>query len=165
MENILRAMPKTIGVAATVRTQETLYTYTGPEGNVKESKSPINLEAFISLNLLIEVDTESNAEETTFVNFASLIGDDGESITAAICLHRKWAIATDDTSAIKVFTTEAPQLEIISSLDLVKNWATAADCTHAELHKVLTNIRTRAAYIPPKKHPLYSWWQKYMKAE
>jgi hypothetical protein len=61
------------------------------------------LEAAINHGLLLVEDFRDDREAETFVNYASLLGDDGESATCAIAVHREWAIATDDRKAISFF--------------------------------------------------------------
>ncbi|MCD8486372.1 MAG: XRE family transcriptional regulator [Desertifilum sp.] len=106
------------------------------------------------------VDFESEEEEQTFVNYVFELGDDGESATGAIALHRRWIMATDNRRAISFFRREAPRLQILSTLDLMKYWSQAANLDGQSLREALRAIRIQGRYTPPKSHPLYSWWEK-----
>ena len=115
------------------------------------------METAISQGILEVVDFESEEEAELFVNYAAVI-DDGESATGAIAINRGWAMATDDKGAISFFRQEAPQLKILSTLEIVKYWSEQASVDDLELKQVLVAIRTKGRYIPQKNHPLRSWW-------
>ena len=54
---------------------------------------------------------------------------------------------------------EAPHLQILSSLDIIKHWSELTNAAPGELRRVLSNIRTRGRYAPHRSHPLLAWWQ------
>lgn len=91
------------------------------------------LEEAINQGLLLVEDFVPGREEETFVNYASVLGDDGESATCAMAVHRKWAIATDDRQAISFFQREAPHLQILSTLEIIKHWSVVTHVPSAEL--------------------------------
>jgi hypothetical protein len=49
----------------------------------------------IQKGMISVVDFNTDIEEETFISYVFELGDDGESATGAIALHRDWAIATD----------------------------------------------------------------------
>ncbi len=148
---ILKAIPATVAVAQVVKDEElkTIQTIKNQEEN--------QLDTAISQGILKVVDFESEEEAELFVNYAAVIGD-GESATGAIAINRGWAMATDDKKAISFFRPKAPQLKIISTLEIVKYWSEQASVDDLELKQVLNAIRTKGRYIPQKNHPLLSWW-------
>jgi len=148
---ILKAIPATVAVAQVVKDEElkTMQTIKNQEEN--------QLETAISQGILEVVDFESEEEAELFVNYAAVI-DDGESATGAIAINRGWAMATDDKGAIRFFREKAPQLKILSTLEIVKYWSEQASVDDLELKQVLVAIRTKGRYIPQKNHPLLSWW-------
>jgi predicted nucleic acid-binding protein len=109
--------------------------------------------------ILAVTDFNSGSEEETFVNYVFELGDDGESASCAIAIHREWAIATDDKKAISFFQKEAPHLQILSTLAIVKNWSEIGNISCATLRSALTAIRTRGCYMPHCHHPLLGWWE------
>ena len=117
-------------------------------------------EAAFDLGLLRVEDFANDREAETFVNYASMLGDDGESATCAIAVHRQWAIATDDQKAISFFQREAPHLQILTSLEIIKYWSEMTNAAPDELRCVLSNIRTRGRYVTHRRHPLLAWWQE-----
>lgn len=128
----------------------------------EENEGATQLETAIAQGLILVTDFESESEEETFVNYVFELGDDGESATCAIAFHRNWAIATDDKKAVTFFQKEAPRLQILSTLEIVKSWSEQENLTSEQLRSVLTAVRIRGRYAPHKNHPLLSWWQNLM---
>lgn len=157
---ILNAIPAQVVVTEVVKSKELL---TLQRLEDEENQGAIQFETAITQGLLSVVDFESEAEEETFVNYAFELGDDGESATCAIAFHRSWAIATDDRKAISFFQKEAPHLQVLSTLEVIKHWSDEVNLESAELRVALANLRTEGHYVPSKNHPLLSWWQSVMK--
>jgi hypothetical protein len=130
-----------------------------------ENKGAIQLKEAIEKELLIVSDFESDQEAETFVNYAAILGDDGESASGAIALHRNWAIATDDRKATNFFRKETPQIQLLSTLEILQNWAENSSLGLPEMNIILTAIRTKARYQPKKSHPQFSWWNRIINAE
>ncbi|MEA5564250.1 hypothetical protein [Anabaena sp. UHCC 0399] len=129
----------------------------------EENEGAIQFEEAIEQGLLIVVDFESEQEEESYVNYAAILGDDGESATCAIAVHRQWAIATDDKRAIAFIQKEAPYLQILSTPEIIKHWSEAAGLDLSEISNVLNTIRLKGRYLPAKTHPLRSWWEAALK--
>ena len=155
---ILQSIPAQVVVSEVVKERELL---TLQQLN-KENQSAIQFEEAISKGLLLVVDFESEVEEELFVNYAFELGDDGESATCAIAIQRGWAIATDDKKAISFSKKEAVWLEILSTLELVKNWSEEGNISSDILRDALKGIRIKGRYIPHKNHPLLAWWKQIM---
>lgn len=156
---ILQSIPAQVVVAEVVRERE-LLTLQSLQGENSEDAS--QFESAINKGLLAIRDFDSENEEETFVNYVFELGDDGESATCAIAFHRKWAIATDDKKAVSFFQREAPYLQILSTLEIVKNWSEQENLSSTTLRSVLSAIRTRGRYMPYRNHPLLSWWEDVM---
>jgi len=153
---ILKSIPAQVVVTEVVREKE-LITLQRLED--EENEGAIQFETAITQGLLSVVDFELESEEETFVNYASELGDDGESATCAIAVHRGWAIATDDKKAISFSQKEAPHLQILSTLEIIKNWSELENLASAKLRNVISAIQTKGRYVPPRNHPLFSWWR------
>jgi hypothetical protein len=153
---ILNAIPAQVVVTEVVRQRELK---TLQHLKTEDNEAAIQFETAILKGLLLVTDFEFEAEEETFVNFAFAVGDDGESATGAIAVHRGWAIATDDKKAISFFQQEVPQLKILSTLAIIKYWSEKSRLTASELQNVLEAIQSKGRYIPDKNHPLQSWWK------
>ena len=160
MDGILQSISKSVAVAAYVRDEEALRIFGEPEGNVTRKYERIDLQPFIDCGLLTVVLPETEAENITFINFAAALGGDGEAITGAIAFHRNWSIGTDDRKAISFFAQNIPQLQVITTPELIKDWVDTTHPSFEIIHATLQRIRARARYEPHPKHRLYDWWQK-----
>ncbi|OLP17690.1 hypothetical protein BST81_15335 [Leptolyngbya sp. 'hensonii'] len=157
---IIQSIPAQVVVTEVVRARELLTLRRLADANNEDINQ---FEAAMEKGLLAVADFTSESEEETFVNYVFELGDDGESATCAIAVHREWAIATDDKKASSFFQREAPNLQILSTLAIVKHWSEAENVSSATLRSVLTAIRTRGRYIPHRNHPLLGWWEDMMR--
>ncbi len=157
--SILKAIPAQVTVTEVVKQQELK---TLQNLKVEDNDGAIQLEAAIQQGLLLVVDFDSESEQQTFINYVFEMGDDGESATFAIASHRRWAVATDDKKAISFFTKEEPNLQIFSSLEIIKHWSDVTKPSSRELRKTLCAVQVKARYMPSQKHPLFYWWKLAM---
>lgn len=153
---ILEAIPAQVAVTQVVQERELLTLQRLEE---EENEGATQFEAAIAGGLLIVVDFKSEEEAESFVNYAAILRDDGESATCAIAVHRGWAIATDDKPAIAFIQQEAPHLQVLSTLEIIKHWSEEAGLDLPALRDVLNAIRVKGRYLPHKSHPLRSWWE------
>jgi hypothetical protein len=153
---ILKAIPAQVVVTEVVKARELL---TLQKLENQENEGAVQLQMAIEQYLLIVVDFESEAEEETYINYVFELGDDGESATCAIAVHRRWAIATDDRKAIAFCEKEGLNLQIFSTLEIIKYWSESANINPEELRTILDNIKVKGRYIPHRNHPLLSWWK------
>lgn len=157
---ILRAISARVAVSQVVKDKELKRL---PGVGDQENAGGEELEKAIAQGLLIVVDFESEAEQATYINYAAALGDDGESATGAIAFHRGWAIATDDKRARSFFAREVPELQVVSTLEVVKHWSQIAGLALPAVGDVLDVIRVKGRYMPPNNHPLRGWWETTIK--
>lgn len=157
---ILTAIPARVAVSRVVKDREL---QTLPGVGDEENAGAKELDAAIARGLLVVVDFESEEEEAIYINYAAALGDDGESATGAIAVCRAWAIGTDDKRAKSFFAREAPNLQVVSTLELVKYWSETAEIDRAAVRDALHAIRVKGRYMPPKNHPLRDWWEMRIK--
>lgn len=149
---ILEAIPARVAVSLVVK-QEELKKLPGSEKELEEA---------IAQGLLVVVDFESEEEEVTYINYAAAL-DDGESATGAIAVCRGWAMGTDDKRAKSFFAREVPNLQVVSTLEMVKHWSETAEIDPSAVRDVLHAIREKGRYMPRQNHPLHDWWEMKMK--
>lgn len=159
IEAILRSITTSIAVAAYVRDKEALTVACESPGGTAPQREVIDLQPYIASGLLQVVSPETEEELDTFVNFAVHL-DDGEAITGAIAFHRNWSIASDDGKALRFFSQHAPDVQLITTPELIKHWVDTAHPASDVVCAALRNVRTRARYEPHRTHMLYDWWQK-----
>lgn len=160
MQTLLTALPQSLAVASYVREVEALRVFTGSPGNRFGTYESIHIDSMIESNLL-QVVTPTAEEEHIVLQLSSTPIDSGEAITAAIALRRQWLLGTDDKAAIALLTQKAPELPIVSTLDILKYWVDTTRPQCEAVEKILCNIQQRARYRPHQSHPLYFWWKQY----
>ena len=121
----------------------------------------VDLSPFVSEDLVEVMRLASRDEETTFVTLAALI-DDGEAATAALAVHRGCSVATDDRKARRVLSERAPTVPLVSTLDLVAQWAETMSVPLVQLRTALERMRSGASYVPGRRDPRYMWWIEVM---
>lgn len=150
MDEIISAIPGPVAIADLVR-DETLYVRRIVAGVVE--RVPVDLEPLIDSGLIVVVSAEEDAELDTFIDL-TLELDDGEAMSAALTLHRRSLLVTDDRKAIRLLTG---RIEIEGALTFVKRWADAGNVEREVLRDALFGIYNRG-YQPPRYHPLKVWW-------
>ncbi|NJN46332.1 MAG: hypothetical protein HC808_07490 [Candidatus Competibacteraceae bacterium] len=158
--DILSAMPVPIVMSETVRRFELL---SFQKLDALSASPAGNFQTAIDGGLITVADFETEEERANFVNYAAVLGDDGEAATFAIAAARGYAIATDDRKAFNFAAQELPHLPLINTPHLVKQWVDNSDTRGQEHREVLRNIRQYGRYLPPKTHSLYAWWMQILK--
>jgi hypothetical protein len=148
LSEILTTIPATVVIAKVVHDDEHLKMPPVAIGLDNDSE---DIALIISKGRLQIARFESEAEQETFVNIASVLGDDGESATIAFAIHRNRAIATDDKSALKFIWKEAANLQTVTTPDLVKHWWEIREPAPDQLRDVLTGIRVNGHYASPTR--------------
>ena len=82
---ILHSLPAQVVVTQVVKDRELM----SLQRLTDESDDANQFEAAIDHGLLLVEDFANDREAETFVNYASVLGDDGESATCAIAFHRE----------------------------------------------------------------------------
>jgi predicted nucleic acid-binding protein len=130
------------------------------EDKSKLVKTDIDLEPIITTGLLHECDLEGEEEAELFVQMATKL-DDGEAVCFALAKSRGWVLATDERPTENL--AKKHSVTIITTPELVKQWADKTKASEEEVARVLWNIQTYAHYFPRKTLPLHSWWMDLVK--
>lgn len=159
MEDILRVNEGPHLVAEAVM-RESLYVHVVVEG-VRE-KELVALDPFLSTGLLTMVEPATDDEFGTLFEL-SLQLDDGEAMSCAIALHRGCRIATVDGKTIRLLNQRLPKhhLPIVSTLDLVRQWADVTKASPVQVRAALLGIVDRG-YVPAAAHIHYRWWRQML---
>lgn len=156
IHDILAALPESVGVVEAAA-REILYVRRGGSGEDADERDPIDLTPLFANGMLQLLQVETNDEAASYVAFAAEL-DDGEAMTCALALHRGAAVATDDRKATRVLGARAPQVTIYTTAHLLKTWADTYGVSDSDLRAVLTAVRERARFVPPRWDPLQGWW-------
>jgi len=132
---------------------------------VIDSLNPINMryDDIINNGLLKVVDFSDESEIHKFLFYAQIIDGDGEAASLVIAEGSDYILATDDKKAIKVTKEYAPNLQLLTTPELMKSWFDTSDITEQEIKEALSNITVYGRYKPSKNNPLKSWWEGILK--
>lgn len=120
----------------------------------------VNVAPLVNTGRIAVLTPGNDLEMTMIVDLAYEL-DDGEAHTGAIAICRGWAIATDDSKAIRRLKPRDSSLSLYTTPDLINHWAMGTSVTHAELQAILTQISSQAKYRPAVTHPLRHWWDAH----
>ena len=161
MREVLSSIPCLVATSSYVREVEARRIYAGPDDDVTQRDEPIGLEPLIRGGILHIASLETDDEVASFVDYSVALGA-GEATTGAIALHRAWAIATDDGKARRKFRRRAPQLQLISTPELVKHWVDTSEPERSVVSRALLSIQLRGGYQPYRAGTLSPWWRQYL---
>ena len=164
LREIVTASRNSFAVADYMLEEEALFIWTQQSADQPLENLPVDLEPLIEDGLIAVMSLESSEEVETFVDFAVSI-DDGEAITAALAVHRACAVATDDRKARRVIGEQAPSVSLVSTLDLLKEWAETTQIPTAELRPMMEAMESGASYTPGSRNPLFEWWLEILRAQ
>lgn len=174
IDDVLSMLPYRFAVADLVAEREVLHLRPedpAPRPDLSESYVPasrsdadavvstVTLNPLVQAGLLQVLTAEGPDELQTFVSLALQL-DDGEALSAALAIHRRAVLVTDDRKALRVVGGAAPGLELRRTSSLLKEWAEAADVDAERLRAVLTNVRQRGSFVPPRDDPERGWWER-----
>ena len=153
---ILTALRHDWYIPAAVERESQQYRQPDPDDPEKLLVEPINLNPALDSGILIRCDCEGDEEIALYVELASRIGDDGESMGLAIAKSRGWSVLTDDKKARRI----AAELDVavLATPEVMKQWAFAAEPSAAELSKVLGAIKRFGNYRPGRGAVEADWW-------
>lgn len=120
--------------------------------------TPINLRQF-EPGQVVEILELTPAELELYVELAALV-DDGEAATIAIAIQRKLDLATDDRRARRL-CQERHLAEPLRTVSLLRAYADAARLADDQIQQIVTSIRERASFQPPRSDPDLKWWNDH----
>ncbi len=134
---------------------ETLYVRSVGRGGEAEMRR-LMLDPHVDAGL-VSVCTPSQPDELDlYVKIAADL-DDGEAASIAIAALRKMTFATDDRKARRI--AEDTGVAVITTPELMKNWADKAQPNSARVAVALRNIEENARFAPARDAPCQDWWR------
>ncbi len=123
------------------------------------------------VDLSVLVDSRALAVETVtgddelalLVEFAASLGD-GEAASAAVAVSRGYLLATDDRKARRVVQSAHPEVEQLTTAQLLEHWQRLSGLPSTEMADILKKVTARATFTPPKNDPARSWWDATLQA-
>ena len=121
--------------------------------------APLNLRQFAlgeALDLLELVPSEF----ALYLELAAIV-DDGEAATIAVAIQRDLEIATDDRRARRL-CQERHLAEPVRTVALLHSFADAAELSGDQVRDMITKVRDRASFLPPRADPDLKWWNDHI---
>ena len=153
---IAAALPWQLAVVDYVLEHEALFVRATGEHEEQEETLPVNLSPLIDGGQLLVVRMQGASEEGSFVELAVIL-DDGEAMTGAVAHNRSYSVAIDDRKARRVLGDRAPEVRLVSTLELMRQWGGMVPAE--EVSQALQAMRHGARYLPGQRDPLYAWWR------
>jgi predicted nucleic acid-binding protein len=129
---------------------------TDPDDASRLVKEPIDLKPALDAGVL-RLCAATDEELALFVELAALL-DDGEAMCLAIAQNRGWTLATDDRKARRIAGERG--VPLLSTPELLKQWATVTAADEEDVARVLHNIQTYARFQPNSSLPDADWWRE-----
>jgi predicted nucleic acid-binding protein len=82
-------------------------------------------------------------------------------MTAALAMHRRCVVVTDDRKASRILNEQGVTLR--TTLDLVRAWADQEAIQADVLGAAILDLRERGTYESSRNHPLREWWESAMR--
>ena len=162
LHDIALAINWRLGVARYVLDAEALFIRNTDADGVFQGVVSVDLTPLICEGLIGVFDLEGPLEQACFVMLASMI-DDGEAITGSVATSRGFAVGIDDRKARRVLSEQSPNIVLVSTLEIMQEWATAVPET--ELRDALISMSSAANYVPGRRDALYDWWRDIVNCE
>jgi len=158
MSDILRCTRVRFAVSKFVKEREALTVLEAPDNNGHQECIPIVLDNMVSAGLLKEINNDSLAVASNVIILGNFgIRGMGEIISAALAMENGWGIVLDDKGATAKLESLLPQIQMLTTFDVVKLWAQHHSVGNAILREVLCNIRIRGNFHIANDHPLFTW--------
>lgn len=122
--------------------------------------TPINLRQY-EPGEIVEILELTPTELELYIDLATLV-DDGEAATIAIAIQRHLDLATDDRRARRL-CQERHLAEPLRTVSLLRAYADAANLADDQIQQILTSVRERASFQPPRSDPELKWWTDHAK--
>ena len=158
LPDILRFTPVSFAVSMFVKEREALHVLGAPDSNGQQECIPIDLDSLVSSGLLEAIRNDSHTIASHAIMFSKCgLRGMGEIISAAIAKEHGYGIVLDDKRATVKLEPLLPNVQILTTFDVVRLWAQGNCVSDTILREVLCNIRISGKYHIAKDHPLFNW--------
>lgn len=159
---ILQSLPVPVTIATYLYEREKLTIYSEAAHDDRPLSEPIDLLPLLHVGVLRVTTLSSSEEWASLCDFAAAFKVDGEAYTAALAVHRQWAVGVDDPATISLFRRYAHQIPLWSTPIFVQQWIEKLSPSPYEIAQVIRDMWRKACYLPPASHPCYAWWKEYV---
>lgn len=136
--------------------QEVLYQVTGRDEAGAVTREPVDLEPLEKAGLLTIRPLDPSALDH-LVECAEHLTD-ADAAAVAVAAARELPLATDDARQAKVARKLFPAMEVVSTLEILRQAIPKLALDDASLRQLARRIRTRASFLPPRSDPHRRWF-------
>lgn len=136
---------------------EALFLHSAPDADGMRSKEPASTERLHDAGRLEIRTLDTLALQDAFVECAAQLRDEDASCVALAGVLGL-PLLTDDGKERRVAKTLFPTIELVSTLSLLNDVAKALSLSEEVLLRVVTDLRWRGNFAPPRKDPLATWY-------
>lgn len=158
MPEIIDCLPVRFSVSQYVKEWEAVSVLEAPDSNGDQQCIPIELGDIVSSGVLEIFSDDSPSVANGVIELARAgVRGMGEKLCAAIALATGCGIVLDDKVATTKLQHMMPQIQMLTTFDLVKFWACHENICEPVIREALRNIRIRGNFRIAEWHPLYAW--------
>lgn len=100
---------------------------------------------------------DGSLELELYVRLAKRLGD-GEAASLAVSHYRGLVLVTDDRTARKVASLEAPKAQIRGTAEILRSLTTSMALPDDAVAQAIRRVESHASFRPPHDDPDLSWW-------
>lgn len=136
--------------------RETIFLSGPPDEDGRRPRVPADLTALIGSGRLT-VHERGDEWADAFVRCAEHLPD-ADAAAVALAHHLGVALATDDSKEARIAALLFTGIEIVSTLDWLREAASVLAWNDKRLSGVVRSLRWRANFLPPRNHPHSGWY-------
>jgi len=153
---ILSTLPHAWHLPVAVEREAQYYRQPAPDDPQRLVVVPLDLRPAFAAGLLQRCDCESAAETALYVDLASQLGDDGESLGLAIAKCRGWTVLTDDKKARRI--ARELGVDTRDTTQILRQWSDTAVPSPETVRIALEEIERFANFRPTSALTHTDWW-------
>jgi len=142
--------------------REALFLHTEPDADGVRMKEPASTEPLRNAKRLEIRPLDSTELQDAFVECAAQLRDEDASCVALAGVLGL-PLMTDDGKERRVAKTIFPKIDVVSTLAILSDAAKLLSLTDDALLRVVTDLRWRGNFAPPRKDPLSSWYSDLLR--
>lgn len=140
---------------------EPLFLWTRPDDEGTQSKEPTSTIALREAGRLETRAIDTDVLQNAFIDAAARIKDTDATCIALAGVLRL-PLFTDDRKERKIARDLFPQIELLSTLDILASAAQAMNWSTEQLAVVAQNLRWCGNFAPPKSDPRGTWYEELL---
>jgi len=122
--------------------------------------TPLNLWRQFASGEALDLLELAPSEFALYLELAAIV-DDGEAATIAVAIQRGLELATDDRRARRL-CEERHLAEPVQTVALLHSYADAAELSGDQVREMITRVRDRPSFQPPRADPDVKWWNDHI---